>query len=159
MMTITRAALVPVFATLGIGATWLCARNTDAQPPAIATQTPWAGCDDHEFCIFDRANGKGHFASFAEGTGNLADRKVFHGVLNDKVSAVWNRDHDPWCLYENADTNSNHGHTLMIRPGYKGSIAGLRSRDGFRWNDKASAVRKAQFVSPPLNQAASHFEC
>lgn len=161
MRTTSRSVFVSTIATLVIGATSLSARRAGADPklPPIATQTPFAGCDDGEFCIYDRANGKGRFASLAKGTDNLADRKVFKGVLNDKVSAVWNRDHDPWCLYEHADTRPDRGHSLMIRSGYKGSIAGLRSRDGFRWNDKASGVRKAHYVAPPLNPAAAHFEC
>lgn len=161
MSAMKRVVLVSTIASLAIGGTWLCARHGAADPfhPPIATQTPFAGCDDGEFCIYEHASGKGRFASLARGTDNLADHKVFGGVLNDKVSAVWNRDHDPWCLYEHADTRSDRGHTLIIPAGYKGSIARVRMRDGFRWNDKASAVRKAHFVDPPLNPAAAHFEC
>ncbi len=151
MTAISRSILVPAIATLAIGATWLCAKTAEADR--------FAGCDKGEFCIFEHRDGSGRHASFDKGTDNLAAPEVFKGVLNDKASAVWNRDVDPWCIYEHADTRSDRGHTAMVPKGFKGSIAGLRTRDGFRWNDKISAVRKAHYVSPPRNPAASHFEC
>jgi len=148
MTSISRSSLVPAITMLAVGATTLCAQTAES--------APFDGCDDGEFCIFEHRDGTGRHASLDEGTDNLGDPKVFRGVLNDKTSAVWNRDVDPWCIYEHADGG---GHAGMIPKGFKGSISRMRSKDGFRWNDKVSAVRKARWISPPRNPGASHFEC
>lgn len=157
-MTARFRSILLASATLAIGATSLHAQPARSAKP---TRTPWAGCDSGEFCIYEHSNGTGYYASFDRGTDNLNDPKVFGRKLNDKTSAVWNRDVDPWCIYENATTNPDPGHIVMIRPGFKGSISRLVARDDrrFHWNDKVSRVRKARYVAPPLVPAAAHFEC
>ncbi len=116
----------------------------------------WDDCEKGSFCVFEHTNGSGRFIGFDEGTDDLGDREVFGGRMNDKTSAVWNRDVDPWCIFEHEDRG---GHYVMVRPGYKGRINHLRSRDGFRWNDKVSSVRKARLITPPRNPGAAHWSC
>jgi hypothetical protein len=138
---------------LAIGSSLSARAEVSAKP----TTEPWAGCDRGEFCIYEHPDGTGYYASMQRGTGNLNAREVFGARLNDKVSAVWNRDDKPWCLYEHADTRWNRGHKLMVPSGFKGRIDRKRTRDGFRWNNQASGVRKAQLVTPLFS--AAHYEC
>ncbi|WP_018348984.1 peptidase inhibitor family I36 protein [Longispora albida] len=126
-------------ATLAVTATGL-AGALAVQSPAAAT---YDQCPDRNFCIFYNADSSGYQGWFTEGTDDLG--VALGGKLQDQTSAVWNRSTKPWCLYEHAKQNGTGvpGHALMVWPGWKGSIAGVRASDGFAWNDQVSSLRPA----------------
>ena len=144
MTAIWRFILAPAIAMHAIGATSLWVRTAAADP--CGRERPWAGCKPGEFCIYDCANGTGKHLARTEAVENLNDRHVQNAELNDKVSAVWNRDKRAWCLYEHANTRPDLGdkqHRLLIPPHSKHVVARYRLPDGFSWNDKTSRIEPA----------------
>jgi Peptidase inhibitor family I36 len=159
MRAISAASCLSAITILTIAAS---APSAEARPVL-----KFQGCNRGDFCLYEHSDGHGLRISFKTGTDNLAtitpkpqDRpaRPHSGELDNGASAVWNRDWRPWCLYEHPGTGSDRGRSTMIRRGFKGSIAG-RSSGRLHWNDQASAVRPAQWVSVPGNPPASHFAC
>jgi hypothetical protein len=67
---------------------------TVAPSPAQAA-TGWARCPAGYFCVFDGANGTGHFAYFQWGSPDLRGQ-----TMNNKTTSYWNRTSRRWHLWD-----------------------------------------------------------
>jgi hypothetical protein len=105
----------------------------------IATSSPasaatgWDRCPRGYLCVFEDANGLGHYAYFAGGASNLAN-PIGGFVFNDKISSVWNNTTQPdgWCFY----TNSGFTTPLFLMRGNNKNRTNLISGH----NDKVSSL-------------------
>ena len=128
---------------------------TAAVPLAAPAAASTSQCPSYRFCIWQFPDATGLFAYFSEGTSNLG--VAFDGQLNDKTSYIWNRDDEPWCVYQHKDEG---GHSMMVPNGKRGSIANIIDpRDGFTWDNRISSLRPALHIVPPRNPGAAYYIC
>jgi hypothetical protein len=92
-------------------------------------QAAWAQCPEGSFCVWVDANATGKFAYFNDGSSDLR-RPIGGYVFDNRITAIWNRSEDQWCVYDN--------------PGYGGRKTGLgiggRGNLPATLNDKISSL-------------------
>ncbi|PSL47149.1 peptidase inhibitor family I36 [Saccharothrix carnea] len=108
-------------------------------PAAAQTQSPgaveplaFADCPSGYFCVWEHADGTGHWARFRTGSSDLTV-PIGGFVFNDEISSVWNRTSRIWCLYENIDYGPP---ALRIAVNWRGPL-GPR----YDFNDKVSSLK------------------
>jgi hypothetical protein len=104
-----------------------------AQPSSDAGVMAFADCPAGYFCVWENADGTGHWARFQTGSPDLTV-PIGGFVFNDEISSVWNRTSRIWCLYENIDYG---GTVLRIAAGWGPGAIGPR----YGFNDKVSSLR------------------
>src|SRR4051794_325061 len=99
-----RSLLVPLRL---VAALFLCFVLGVATSSPASAATGWDRCPRGYMCVFENANGGGHYAYFAAGASNLAN-PIGGFVFNDKISSVWNRGTTPdgWCFFQNSGFNT-----------------------------------------------------
>lgn len=104
-----------------------------AQPSGAVEPLAFADCPAGYFCVWEHADGTGHWARFQTGSPDLT-APIGGFVFNDEISAVWNRTSRIWCLYENINYG---GSVLRIAAGWGPGPIGPR----YDFNDKVSSLR------------------
>ncbi|MFC5055793.1 peptidase inhibitor family I36 protein [Saccharothrix xinjiangensis] len=103
-----------------------------AQQPGDVGAMAFADCPAGYFCVWEHADGTGHWARFQTGSLDLTV-PVGSFVFNDKISSVWNRTSRIWCLYENINRG---GAVLRIAAGWGPGPIGPR----YEFNDRVSSL-------------------
>jgi hypothetical protein len=105
-----------------------------AQTPSPGTVEPlaFADCPSGYFCVWEHADGTGHWARFQTGSPDLRV-PIGGSVFNDKISSVWNRTSRIWCLYENIGYG---GAGLRIGVNWRGPLG-----PGYNFNDRVSSLK------------------
>jgi hypothetical protein len=73
-----------------------------AVPQPAHAATAWDRCPANAMCVFEHANGLGHYAYFYSGASNLTI-PIGGFVFNDKITSIWNRHPYGFCV--NRDIN------------------------------------------------------
>ncbi|MEU4745342.1 peptidase inhibitor family I36 protein [Actinosynnema sp. NPDC023658] len=122
-----------VLAALGLAVIALTTPTVaQAQQPGDVGAMAFADCPAGYFCVWEHADGTGHWARFQTGSPDLTV-PIGSFVFNDQISSVWNRTSRIWCLYENI----NHGGAVLrIAAGWGPGPIGPR----YDFNDKVSSL-------------------
>ncbi|MEV8441860.1 peptidase inhibitor family I36 protein [Actinosynnema sp. NPDC051121] len=102
------------------------------QPGDVGTMA-FADCPAGYFCVWEHADGTGHWARFQTGSPDLTV-PIGGFVFNDEISSVWNRTSRIWCLYENTNYG---GSVLRIAANWGPGAIGPR----YEFNDKVSSLK------------------
>lgn len=90
----------PLLRTAVVATAALVALVASPQPAKAATG--WDRCPANTMCVFEHANGQGHYAYFSSGASNLAN-PIGGFVFNDRITSIWNRHPYGFCV--NRDAN------------------------------------------------------
>ena len=98
----------------------VCIGVSVSPPAATATASQ---CPVGYFCVWTDSPFSGHFAYFAMGASNLT--KFKDSIFNNKITDVWNRTANPFCLYNALDLRYGgdpRNTRRVIYPGFKGYL-------------------------------------